>query len=92
MLLHISPLSSRRHGRDMARTSSVFRYRIRNWREYNHAPINRERRTMWFDEQAITAWRHTEPAAGPGAPRLYSDLAIECALGLKMVFHLSRSQ
>ncbi len=44
---------------------------------------------MWFDEQAITAWRHTEPAAGPGAPRLYSELAIECALGLKVVFHLS---
>src|SRR4030095_6632545 len=45
--------------------------------------------TVWFDEQAITAWRNTEPAAGPGAPRVYADLAIECALVFKSVSHLS---
>jgi hypothetical protein len=73
----------------MARTPYIFRYRIRNWREYNHALINRGRLTVWFDEQAITAWRNIDAAQGPGAPRLYSDLAIECALVLKTVFHLS---
>jgi hypothetical protein len=35
------------------------------------------------------AWHNTEPAAGPGAPRTYSDLAIECALAFKSVYHLS---
>src|SRR6201993_1082882 len=73
----------------MARTPQVFRYRIRNWREYNRALINRGRLTVWFDEQAIAGWRHTEPARGPGAPRLYADLAIECALVFKSVYHLS---
>ena len=73
----------------MARSRSVFRYRIRNWREYNRALINRGRLTVWFDEQGIIAWRNTAPAAGPGAPRLYADLAIECALVLKSVYHLS---
>ncbi len=44
---------------------------------------------MWFDDQAVAAWHNTEPAAGPGAPRLYADLAIECALVFKSVYHLS---
>jgi IS5 family transposase len=73
----------------MANTRSVFRYRIRNWRAYNRALINRGRLTVWFDEQAAAMWRNTEPAAGPGAPRLYADLAIECALVFKSVYHLS---
>jgi len=33
----------------------VFRYRIRNWREYNRALINRGRLTVWFDEHAVAA-------------------------------------
>jgi hypothetical protein len=73
----------------MPKPSSVFRYRIRNWHEYNRALINRGRLTVWFDEQAIAAWRNTEPAAGPGAPRIYADLAIECTLVFKSVYHLS---
>jgi len=73
----------------MANTHSVVRYRIRNWRAYNRALINRGRLTVWFDEQAIIGWRHTEPAARPGAPRVYADLAIECALVFKSVYHLS---
>ena len=73
----------------MARTPQVFRYRVRNWHQYNHALINRGRLTVWFDEHAITLWRNTEPATGPGAPRLYADLAIECALVFKSVYHLS---
>src|SRR4029077_11680490 len=67
----------------------VVRYRIRNWRTYNRALINRGRLTVWFDEQAIAAWRNTEPIVGPGAPRVYADLAIECALVFKAVYHLS---
>ena len=71
----------------MSKSSSVFRYRIRNWHEYNRARINRGRLTVWFDEQAIAAWRNTAPAAGPGAPRVYADLAIECTLVFKSVYH-----
>jgi hypothetical protein len=73
----------------MVNTHSVVRYRIQNWRAYNRALINRGRLTVWFDEQAIIAWRNTAPATGPGAPRVYADLAIECALVFKAVYHLS---
>ena len=73
----------------MANPHSMVRYRIQNWRAYNRALINRGRLTVWFDEYAIAGWRHTAPAAGPGAPRTYADLAIECALVFKAVYHLS---
>jgi hypothetical protein len=73
----------------MPKSSSIFRYRIRNWREYNRALINRGRLTVWFDEHAIAGWRNTAPATGPGAPRRYADLAIECALVFKSVYRLS---
>ena len=73
----------------MTNIHSVARYRIWNWRAYNRALINRGRLTVWFDEQAIAAWCNTEPIAGPGAPRVYADLAIECALVFKAVYPLS---
>src|SRR5262245_51362161 len=73
----------------MHKVRSVFRYRIRNWCEYNRALIHRGRLTVWFDEQAIRAWHHTKPTARPGAPRVYSDVAIECALVFKAVYLLS---
>jgi len=73
----------------MPKAAYVFHYRIRNWHEYNRALINRGRLTVWFDEHAIAAWRNTAPATGPGAPLLYADLAIECALVFKAVYHLS---
>ena len=67
----------------------TFRYRIRNWSTYNRALVARGRVTFWFDEDAITAWRNTDPVTGPGTPKIYSDAAIQCALVLKSVFHLS---
>jgi Transposase DDE domain len=73
----------------MTNPRSVVRYRIRNWRAYNRALINRGRLTVWFDETGVVAWCNLEPATGPGAPRLYADLAIECTLVFKAVYHLS---
>ena len=67
----------------------TFRYRVRNWPTYNRALIARVQLTFWFDEEAVMAWRNTDPRRGRGAPRVYSDTAIQCALVLKSVFHLS---
>ena len=46
--------------------------------------------TFWFVEEAVQAWRD-DAASGPagGRPRIYSDTAIECALVVRAVFHLS---
>ena len=71
------------------RKDYTFRYRVSNWRDYNRALVNRGRITFWFDEAAISAWRHTAVSSRRGTPKTYSDTAIECALVLKSVFHLS---
>ena len=67
----------------------TFRYRVRNWSDYNRALIARGRLIFWFDEDAVAAWRNTDPPKGPGAAKVYSDTAIQCALILKSVFQLS---
>ncbi len=64
------------------------RYRIRNWREYNEALVSRGQLTFWFDEEAIASWEETERTGRRGAPRVYSDVAIQCALTLRAVFRL----
>ena len=63
-------------------------YRIKNWREYNKALVNPGSLTFWFVEAAIAAWGETERTGRRGAPRRYSDVAVECALPLREVFHL----
>jgi len=62
----------------MAKKDYIFRYRVRNWRAYNRALVARGRITFWFHEDAISGWRHCAPQSGPGTPKVYSDVAIEC--------------
>ncbi len=73
----------------MRRSDFVFECRVRNWPEYNRALISRGSLTVWVDEQAVSAWRRRGSPQGRGRPRIYSDTAIECALVVKTVFHLS---
>ena len=68
---------------------SIPSHRVRNWPDSNRALIARGRLTLWFDEEAVASWRNAAPHKGPGAPKVYSDTAIQCALVLKSVFHLS---
>ena len=73
----------------MAHNAYTFRYRVRNWHHYNQALIARGGITFWIDEAALTAWRNTHVSHCPGAPRIYSDTAIQCAVVVKSVYHLS---
>ena len=73
----------------MRKSDFMFRYRVRNRREYNQALISRESITFWVDEQAVSAWRCQRDSVGRGRPQLYTDTAIEYALMAKAVFHLS---
>jgi hypothetical protein len=73
----------------VAKQDYTFRYRVRNWSAYNRALINRGRLTLWFDEDAVSAWRNTSPSSGPGAPKTHPDTAIQSAVVLKAIFHIS---
>jgi len=64
------------------------KYKIRNWKKYNQALVNRGSLTFWFDEEVIAAWHNVENLKTRGHPIVYSDAAILCALSLKVIFQL----
>ena len=67
------------------------RYRVANWPAYNHALVRRGDVTLWLAPEAIVAW--TPRRSGMrGGQRRYSDLAIETALTLRLIYHLPLRQ
>ena len=67
------------------------KYRATNWSEYDQALVQRGDITVWLAPEAIAAWK---PAGvgKRGGQRKYSDVAIETALTLRLVFHLPLRQ
>ena len=63
-------------------------YRVRNWRDYNKALVNRGSLTIWFDHQAINLWLNEQRCGKRGRPLLYNAVAIQCMLTLKAIYHL----
>ncbi len=67
------------------------KYRVRNWPEYEQSLRDRGDITIWVTREGIAAW--TPIANGKrGAQKVYSDLAIEMALTLRVLFHLPLRQ
>ncbi|MFT5291024.1 MAG: hypothetical protein ACI82F_003100, partial [Planctomycetota bacterium] len=67
------------------------RSRVTNWAEYDQSLVKRGDITMWISPAAIKAWT-ANPTGRPGAPQKFSDLAIETALTLRLVFQLPLRQ
>ena len=67
------------------------KYRVANWAAYNQALVRRGDVTVWLSSEAIAAW--TPGRSGRrGGQRRYSDLAIETALTLRLLYHLPLRQ
>ena len=67
------------------------KYRVANWAAYNQALVRRGDVTVWVSSDAIAAW--TPRRSGRrGGQRRYSDLAIETALTLRLLYHLPLRQ
>ena len=67
------------------------KYRVANWAAYNQALVRRGDVTVWVSSEAIAAW--TPGRSGRrGGQRRYSDLAIETALTLRLLYHLPLRQ
>ena len=67
------------------------KYRVANWAAYNQALVRRGDVTLWLSSEAIAAW--TPRRSGRrGGQRRYSDLAIETALTLRLLYHLPLRQ
>jgi hypothetical protein len=66
-------------------------YRVKNWRQYDKSLRDRGDVTLWISQDAIDAW--TPPMTGKrGAQPVYSDVAIETALSLRLLFRLPLRQ
>ncbi len=67
------------------------KYQVKNWSEYETSLRNRGDITIWISKTAITTWMSLSNRKR-GAQKRYSDLAIETALSLRLLFHLPLRQ
>jgi hypothetical protein len=62
-------------------------YNVRDWSKYDEGLKNRGSLTVWFSEDAVAAWNHVKSdKMKRGGQRVYSDLAIETAHTLRLVY------
>lgn len=64
------------------------KYHVRNWPHYNLALVARGSLTLWIDSRAIQTWLSQDRPARRGRRRTYSDVAMQCSLMLREVYHL----
>ena len=67
------------------------KYKIHNWRAYERSLINRGDLTLWLSEDVIESW-NSDLDQRLGRPKVYSDLAIETVLTLRLLFKLPLRQ
>jgi len=67
------------------------RYRVMNWPAYEAGLRRRGDLTLWLDAAALAGWTAPKRST-PGGQPLYSELAIELVLTLRLVFHLALRQ
>ena len=67
------------------------KYHVRNWSAYDRALVQRGDITVWLAPDAIATWEAVGVGTR-GGQRQYSDLAIETALTLRLIFHLPLRQ
>ena len=66
-------------------------YRVRNWPEYEKSLRDRGDITIWFSQEAIEAWTPKKNGKRGGQP-VYSNIAIETSLSLRLIFQLPLRQ
>ena len=86
--------TTRAHDRDMkSRVHPKYKtkYHVQNWASYERALVRRGNVTVWLSPEAIAAWA-PDGGGTRGGQRKYSDVAIETALTLRLIFHLPLRQ
>lgn len=68
-------------------------YNKRDWKAYDRGLINRGNITIWFSQDAVSGWHPPRDVPKQrGRQQQYTDLSIETALTLRLVFHLPLRQ
>lgn len=64
------------------------KYKVRNWKEYNQALVDRGKILFWITEEAMRKWQEEQKTGKRGKPKQFSNTAIQTAMTLQQVFHL----
>jgi hypothetical protein len=67
------------------------KYRVANWASYDRALVGRGDITLWLSPEALATWQPVGVGTRGGQEK-YSDVAIETALTLRLLFHLPLRQ
>jgi Transposase DDE domain len=67
------------------------KFKVTNWAEYEAGLRRRGSLTLWMTAEALSSWQAPKRTTRGGQPR-YSDLAIETALTMGLVFGLRLRQ
>jgi len=62
------------------------KYRVANWPECDVALVRRGSLTVWMTEEAVAAWQAPGATGKRGGQPIYSAIAIETSLALRLVF------
>jgi hypothetical protein len=68
------------------------KYRVKNWASYDRALVRRGDLTVWLSPEAIATWKPAGVGKRRGGQLKYSDVSIEAALTLRLIFNLPLRQ
>ena len=80
-----------KHNADRRHHIGKMKFRVTNWRDYEAGLRRRGSLTLWITPEALAGWRAPRRKTRGGQAR-YSDLAIETALTLGIVFGMRLRQ
>jgi len=67
------------------------KFRVKNWAEYDAGLRRRGSLTLWITTEVLDGWQAARRTT-PGGQSVYSELAIEAGMMLRLVFHLALRQ
>ena len=67
-------------------------YRVRNWKEYNQALVDRGKVIFHIAEEAVKQREEAQKSGKRGRPKAYHDVAIETFISLQQLFRLPLRQ
>src|ERR1035437_7184996 len=80
-----------KHNSPRRRHIPKMKFRVNNWAEYDAGLRRRGSLTLWVTTEVRDGWRAARRAT-PGGQSVYSDLAIEAGMMLRLAFHLALRQ
>ena len=80
-----------KHNAPRRRHIPKMKFRVKNWAEYDAGLRRRGSLTLWVTPEVLDGWRAARRTT-PGGQSVYSELAIETGMMLRLAFHLALRQ